>query len=796
MNRFILCVAMASLGIPCQADAATFVWTGGGDGISLFQENNWQLQGGGAVPGNPLAPSVTITDHLIFTGVAPNVSSELRLGASLQIDGGTLVMTTGGGMQGGSISIINAGSFSSDWANSTAISLTHGTLTLRGAGNPLSSSTIACTGTQWSLIFTNEPPANVQSEHLAKITIDGQPAVIGANVLIAATGSGSTLSPQTLPADSDNDGLPDNWEITHFNNLTQTATGDPDGDLLDNAGEFQRKTDPNKSDTDGDGLTDKVETGTGIWVGASDIGTDPLSADTDRDGLPDGVETRTGSFVNGTDTGTDPHLANTDGDRITDGAEVARNSNPTDPASAPDLPNVVFILADDLGYNHLSCYGQTRLSTPHLDALASTGMRFTNAYAGCTVCGPSRSSLLTGLHSGHIPFKPNGGHVDITGRTGTLGERFKEAGFVTGAFGKWGIGGLGSGQTPNDRGFDEFHGMLDQGHGHRHYPSYLIRNNQRVPTGNTVASGGNTSSNSAHRVLHSHDAFSNSALQFIDDNHDSAFFCYLALTLPHTEIIANPTAAAEFANPPAWGTEGVHYNQYTADTESHIAQSKPHTHFAGMLRMIDNSVGAIVAKLAEHGLTENTLIVFTSDNGGQLQAVWGSAPSIFFNANGILRGGKQDSYEGGLRVPFIAKWPGKIPAGSVSDLPFYFADILPTSCEILGLRPPEHTDGLSILPTLTGNSAAQKKHSYLFWTHNFGQIDHAVRAGKWKAVKRGGNAIELYDLEADPSETINRASANPAIVQEMQRIITLEYRTDIPGPSPSVSSPVYPNHPE
>ena len=538
-----------------------------------------------------------------------------------------------------------------------------------------------------------------------------------------------------------------------------------------------------------------METGTGSWVSSSATGTDPLKADTDGDGLPDGVETRTGTYLNGLNTGTDPHVFNTDGDRVGDGAEVARKHDPTDAADQPSLPNVIFIMADDLGYNHLSSYGQTRLSTPHIDSLATNGIRFTNAYAGCTVCGPSRSSLLTGVHSGHIPYKTNGGHVDITNRTRTLGEVFKEAGYVTGAFGKWGIGGLGSGQTPNDRGFDEFFGMLDQGHGHRHYPSYLIHNNVKVPTGNTTAGGGNTSSNATDRVEHTHDAFSSSALQFIDDHKDESFFCYLAFTLPHTEIIATPAAAAEFANPAGWGVEGSDYNNYTASTSIHLAQPKPHTHFAGELRMIDDTVGAILAKLNTHGISGKTLVLFTSDNGGQLQSVWGSTPSVFFNANGILRGGKQDSYEGGLRVPFLAQWPGQIPAGTTSAHPCYFADVLPTVTEILGVRPPDYTDGISILPTLMGNAAAQKNHRYLFWSHQAGSLDHAVRAGKWKAVKRGGNAIELFDLDADPSETSNLAPSNPDIVLEMQRIIDREYVPDLAAPSPSSSSPVYPNHP-
>ncbi len=778
--------------------AATLEWTGNGDGASFFQEANWQIQGGGAIAGNPLAPSVTINDDLIFTGTNPNISSELKLAASTTLtnNAGTLVMTNSGGMDGGTITVSNNGSIQSDWINNSTINLSQSNITLRGDGNPLNNSTISCTGNAWTISFTAETSADVQTEHLSKITINGQPAVVGGNCSLTAQGNGATLAPAH---DSDNDGLTDTWEQQYFGDLDETAAGDPDGDQLTNLDEVARGTSPILSDTDGDNYSDKVETGTGIWVSNTDTGTDALSTDTDKDGLPDGVESNTGTFTKGSDTGTNPHLFNSDNDRLGDGAEVARGTDPTNASSQPDLPNVIFIMADDLGYNHLSSYGQTRLATPNIDLLATQGIKFTDAYAGCTVCGPSRSSLMTGIHSGHIPYKPNVGHVDITSRTRTVAEVFKQAGYMTGMFGKWGIGGLGSGQTPNDRGFDTFYGMLDQGHGHRHFPSYLLGNNIKQSLGNTViGSQGNTSSNPAHRVKHTHDAFTENALQFIEDQKDKAFFCYLSFTLPHTEIIASDAVlnTPEF-DPALWP------ETYTANTSAHIAQSQPHRNFGAEIRMIDNSVGAIVAKLEDpngdgntsDSITNNTLLIFTSDNGGQLQAVWGSAPSIYFNANGILRGGKEDSYEGGLRVPMVAKWPGKIAPNTSSNLPTYFADFLPTVCELVSIKPPKYTDGLSIAPTLKGNTADQKIHPYLFWSHQAGRLDHAVRAGKWKAVKRGNNSIELYNLETDPSEANNIAGSNPTITAEMLKIITREYKTDLPDPMPSLASPKYPNHP-
>lgn len=785
------------------AGATTIEWTGNGDNISLFQEANWQIVGGGPVLGNPLAPSAIIAEDLIFTGLAPNVSSELRLGALLHIDGGTLTMTTSGGMNGGTVSITNGGALNADWANTTTINISQGTLTLRGGGNPLSSSTIVCSGTQWSIVFANETSSAVQGEHLGKITIDGQPALVGFNcILTGAGGTGSSLAPSLddRDIDSDGDGLSDAWELAYFTDLGQNGSDDlPDLDGLDNAGEQERGTNPTLADTDGDGLSDKVETGTGNWVDAKDTGTDPLSPDSDADGLPDGVETRTSLFVNGLDTGTDPLVPNSDGDRIADGAEVARGADPTNPASQPKLPNVLFIMADDMGYNHLSCYGQQRIQTPHIDSLATAGLRFTNAYAGGAVCGPSRSSLMSGLHSGHIPVQRNAGYTDITDRTITLGEVFKKAGYATGYFGKWGLGGPDSGQTPNDRGFDEFLGMLDHGHGHIHYPHYLDHNKKHEPTGNTTVPGriSRTNPDPAFRVQHTHDAFSNAALQFIDDHQGEAFFCFLSFTLPHTEIIATPAAVGDITKNthPVWNAQSLNFDNYTATTDVHFSQSKPHTHFAAELRMIDNTVGAIVAKLDTLGLANNTLVIFTSDNGGQLQSTWGNAPGNFFEVNKPLRGGKANVYEGGLRVPFIAKWPGRVAAGTTSNLPHYFADMLPTMCEIVGTSAPAYTDGLSILPTLTGDHARQKRHRYMCWLEQ--GTKRAIRAGPWKAVKNGGNAIELYDLDTDPSETRNVAGANPAIVREMQNIMDREYTPELPvSERPSANALRYRDFPQ
>ncbi|MFC4991689.1 arylsulfatase [Rubritalea tangerina] len=454
---------------------------------------------------------------------------------------------------------------------------------------------------------------------------------------------------------------------------------------------------------------------------------------------------------------------------------------------AAEQANVVFIMADDLGYRHLSCYGQKRIETPHIDAIARKGMMCTEAYAGATVCGPSRASLMTGLHSGHIPYQINSAVVDLSSDYETLGELFQRAGYETGAFGKWGIGGMGSGQTPNDRGFDYFFGMLDQSHGHTHYPSYLIENNKVVKTKNVTKPNGRTSERPEDRVEHSHTAFTEHALEFIEQNAKRPFFCYLSFTLPHTEIIATDEAVAPFV------AKG--WPEYVAGTSIHIRQQAPRAHFAGMLKMVDDSVGQVTKKLESLGLDENTVVIFTSDNGGQLKKTWGKAPSEWFSVNGELRGGKEASYEGGLRVPFVVQWPSQIKAGSVSDFPFYFADMMPTFAELTEQSVKNPVDGISVLPTWTGGGEKQGPRNVMFWSHKRGVIDHAVRKGDWKAVKRGNNAVEVYNLKEDVSETKNLAKQKPEMAEAFEEIIREQYTPERPrGQRPSKDSASYPKN--
>lgn len=725
--------------------AATYEWTGGGDGASFFQEANWTLVGGGAaIP--QIDPNIALDhDLLIATGQPGGLggfAAHLRTGGrNITISGGTTRASTGAaagihndGTAGGARSSLSftGGNLLVSFLTDIATAMSGAsTLTLYSSDNPLNNATIDLAAA-WSgeIHFEAETPANVRAEHLAKITLGGQAVVEGVNV---------TLSP------------------------------------LGTTGCFLTRQSPS-------------------------LPSPPVQPDADGDGLPDRVETGSGIFVSPTSTGSASDRANSDGDRFRDGGEVFLGTDPNRAESQPALPNVVLIIADDLGWNHLGAYRRhsnqtygtnydlTLAPTPNLDALASQGMLFTQAYSGCTVCGPSRSSLQTGVHSGHIPFKVNNAYTEITSRLPTLGELFRRHGYVNGYFGKWGLAGMGSGHTPNDRGYDRFVGMLDHGHGHIHYPSYLIADGSKAPTGNVVRNSRRTSLIASERVHHSHDLFTAATTDFIGQHKDEAFFCIFAPTLVHNELLATDAAAAPFLAK-GWpeynvGDNGVHY-----------PQTKPRAHFAGMLKMLDDSVGAILQQLDVHGLASNTMVIFCSDNGGQLRPVWGSSPSEWFHANGILRGGKEDSYEGGLRVPMIVRWPGKTPAGSTSDHPLYFADFMPTFCEVLGATPPPYTDGISFAPSLENRAEDQKKHPFLYWCHQRSTLDHAVRAGEWKAVKRANNPIELYNLESDPRESTNVAAANPAIVAEMQKVITREYMPDLTEPKPSAASPVYPNDP-
>lgn len=438
---------------------------------------------------------------------------------------------------------------------------------------------------------------------------------------------------------------------------------------------------------------------------------------------------------------------------------------------ANNMPNVIFILADDLGYADLGCYGQKHFRTPNIDELANSGMLFTQHYAGSTVCAPSRSVLLTGLHTGHTPIRGNKeiqpeGQYPISDSIYTLAEMFKDAGYITGAFGKWGLGFPGSEGDPNKQGFDEFYGYNCQRLAHNYYPYYLWDNQiiDSLP--------GNKGYN---KNEYSPDLIQEKALSFIEDNKGKPFFLYYPTTLPHAELAAPDTEIDYFKEKV---TPGKAYEGYDKGPDyrkgPYGSQKDTHATYAAMIHFLDEKVGEIIQKINNLGLAENTIIVFTSDNGPSKEG--GSDPE-YFDSNGKLRGFKRDLYEGGIRVPLIISWPGTVPKGVKSDHISGFWDFMPTFADIVQSSSVKqvNVDGISFLPTLQ-NKKDQKEHDHLYWEFHEKGGRQAVRKGKWKAVRNNvltnpSSPVELYDLSNDIGETNNISSKHLEVAREMSQLM-------------------------
>ncbi len=432
------------------------------------------------------------------------------------------------------------------------------------------------------------------------------------------------------------------------------------------------------------------------------------------------------------------------------------------------LPNIVYILADDLGYGDLSCYGQQKFSTPNIDRLAQQGMLFRQHYTGCTVSAPSRSCLMTGLHSGHTPIRGNKewlpeGQWPLPANSYTIAEMLKTSGYTTGAFGKWALGYIDTEGDPNSQGFDEFYGYNCQKLAHNYYPDHLWHNHEKILL---------HENDSSKRGAYSADLIHKAALIFIEQNKDKPFFLFYPTTIPHAELFAKEEYMKMFRGKfePEKSFKGTDEGP-DFRLGSYGSQSEGHSAFAAMVTQLDDYVGEIISKLAELGLEKNTVIIFASDNGPHLE---GGADPDFFNSNGPLRGHKRDLYEGGIRTPMIVKWPGKVRAGSVSDHISAFWDVMPTLAEITGSETPEGIDGISFLAELMGK--VQKKHDYLYWEFHEQGGKIAVRMENWKAVKTDINKMpqgmtEIYDLSVDINEANNIASSNPEIVLRMEEII-------------------------
>jgi arylsulfatase A-like enzyme len=434
------------------------------------------------------------------------------------------------------------------------------------------------------------------------------------------------------------------------------------------------------------------------------------------------------------------------------------------PARRP--PNIVFIMADDLGYAEVGAYGQKKIRTPNIDRLAGEGLKFTDAYAGCTVCAPSRSVLMTGLHGGHTSVRSNPGGVPLLASDVTVASLLREQGYRTAGYGKWGLGDVGTTGVPSRHGFDEFYGYLHQAHAHFYYPKFLYLNERESPLAGN-ANGG--------RGTYSNDAMLERALAFVERSRRDPFFLYLPLTIPHAEYLVPADSAA------AYRGRFPEDHPFSTANGRLPEQREMRATYAGMVSRLDGYVGRVTELIDRLKLGADTLIAFASDNGGAMPA----RGDNFFESNGPWRGHKGNFYEGGIRVPFVARWPGRIEAGRVSHLPWAFYDFLPTAVELAGGRAPEHIDGISIVPELLGERAAgrpQQKHPYLYWElpryeAKSGTFPRelplaGLRMGEWKAVRtRPGGPLELYNLKSDPGESNNVAATEPQVLSRMEAIL-------------------------
>ena len=438
-----------------------------------------------------------------------------------------------------------------------------------------------------------------------------------------------------------------------------------------------------------------------------------------------------------------------------------------------DKPNIIYIMVDDLGYGDLGCYGQTAIQTPNLDRMAAEGMRFTDHYAGHTVCRPSRLVLWLGQHCGHTGLAGNRPRK-LTSQEPTVAKRLQQAGYTTGGVGKWSLGNVDAPEEvhnaghPNVNGFDYWFGYLNQGNAHNYYPTFLWENDRQVPLpGNVIGDYPNGRGRvSSQRVSYSHDFMTDAALKFIRRHAGSPFLLHVHWTIPH--------ANNEGGRVTGDGMEVPGYGIY-GDKD----WPNPEKGFAAMITRMDTDTGRLFALLRELKIDHNTLVVFTSDNGPHQE---GGHHHEFFNSNGALKGYKRSMHDGGIRVPLIARWPGRIEAGTTSRLPSAFWDFLPTACEIAGLPSPEKTDGISYLPTLLGQHSSQKRHEYLYWSSLEGATSVGVRMGNWKLVQyrapkkrprkeTAKSDWRLYDLSSDLGEEKNVASRQSGIVDRIRELL-------------------------
>lgn len=491
------------------------------------------------------------------------------------------------------------------------------------------------------------------------------------------------------------------------------------------------------------------------------------------------------------------------------GCNVNQRSTDTE-THGNQKPNIIYIYADDLGYGETGPYGQKKIKTPSLDKMAAEGIRFTQHYTSVPVCAPARCALLTGKHLGHAYIRGNrelgefsddaeGGQWPLAEGTVTIGTLLQDAGYVTGAIGKWGLGMTGNAGHPNKQGFDYFYGYLDQKQAHNYYPTHLWENTKwdtlnnpyiyvHTPRTKNKSPDADGIKDFAKRDLepgdpgffeaykgeeYAIDAMGKKLENFIRTNKDSAFFLYLPFTIPHASLQV-PDAAlqpylGEFDEEQYLGQQGYAPHKY------------PLSAYAAMISYLDSEVGKVFSLLRELGLDENTIVMFSSDNGPTFN---GGVNAGFFNSTAGLRGGKMDVYEGGIREPMLARWPGKIKPGTTTDLVSAQYDVLATVTDLAGIETPQDTDGISFLPTLLGKENEQKKHEFLYFEYHAKGGQLSIRMGKWKGVRTGlerdpSKPWELYDLEADEFEAKNLASEHPEILKQLDEIAKREHASSI-----------------
>ena len=474
------------------------------------------------------------------------------------------------------------------------------------------------------------------------------------------------------------------------------------------------------------------------------------------------------------------------------GLQVQAAESPQQSTHGQDRPNIIYILVDDLGYGDVGVFGQTHIKTPQLDRMAEEGMLFTEHYAGSTVCAPSRAALVTGQHTGNVQIRGNYelgtfldeeefGQMPLHPGTDTIGTMMQDAGYKTALIGKWGLGGPGSYGTPNKQGFDYFFGYLDQKQAHNHYPSHLWRNEKYFPLDNSwldvhqaLPEGADLTDPASYEAFqrsdHAQTRLTDEALRYIQTNKDDSFFLYLAYAAPHAALQVPDEELTQYA----------HFEETpTLDGGGYLPHPKPRAARAGMISRIDSDIGKVIAQLKKLDLDENTLVIFSSDNGPSFE---GGADLDFFDSNGPLRGYKRDLYEGGIRMPTIAWWPGKVKAGTSSSEMSAIWDIMPTIADVTGAKLPDGVDGISLLPTLL-SSGDQKTHDHLYWEFHAWSAGHsqAVRFNdgehKWKAVRvyteenRTTPPLELYDLASDLGEQRDLASQYPVLVEKSLKLM-------------------------